>query len=270
MKIYLILFLLLFCGQVFGQKVVGRGTANQIAGGNEKGWTSDFKFGHNPDVDTGSDPETMWETGGVYLVFPDDSTMDIVSSSTDDDAGGTGAITVRIFGVDSSFARNQEDVTLNGTTEVTLANKYRVIYRVVVLTAGSGDTNAGALTIATTTATGARTLCTVGADDGQSHIAVFPVAAGEEAFVYSWGFSQLTAAVDATLHLMVYRVNAGNDGVWNVRDTSHSRVTGTTAVQRDFMPTPLMIAGPAIIKIEIFFTDTDNGNFTGHFMVLYR
>ena len=267
---YLFLFVFLFTGSLFGQQIIGKHTGLRVADGKETNWSGIYKFGHNPDVDTGSDPETLWETGGVYLVFPDDSSMDIVSSSAADDAGSTGAITVRIFGVDSSFVRNQEDIILNGQTEVVLANKYRVIYRAVVLTAGTGDTNAGALTIATTTASGAKTLLTVAAAEAQSQIGVFPVAAGERAFIMNWGFSQKTASVDLELELMVYRVDDTNGGVWNTIDLNHSRVTGNSAGYRNWSDFPQLIVGPAIIKIEIIETSTDNADVSGHFTILYR
>jgi hypothetical protein len=110
------------------------------------------KFGRNPDVDAAED---IWDGGGDYTGFPTSTleTVTVISSSTNDAAAGTGARTMRIFGLDGSFNQIQEDLILNGTSGVTSVNTYRRIYRAFVLTAGSGNYNAGTLTIRHTTTT---------------------------------------------------------------------------------------------------------------------
>lgn len=259
---FLLLFMFL-ATQAFGQQVIGKHTGQWVSAGKETNWSGDFKFGHNPDVDTGTDPEDIWETGGTFTVFPDDSTVDVVSTSTSDDTSGTGALTVRIFGVDSSFARIQEDVGLGGTDAVELTNSYRLIYRVIVLTAGSGATNAGTITF---DSPGNVTMLTVAIGDAQSQTSIFPISTNETAFLYCWGISNLTASADLTADLMVYNVTGG---VWNVKDSNHSRVTGTSAPHRERTIFPQKIDGPAILKITVT-TDTDETDVIGHYSILYQ
>lgn len=79
-------------------------------------------------------------------------TMDVVSSSTADDLGGTGANTIFIIGVDNDYAEISEMLNMDGTTTVVTANSYLFINRVYVVFAGSGETNAGNITLTATTA----------------------------------------------------------------------------------------------------------------------
>lgn len=71
----------------------------------------------------------------------------ISSNSANDAAAGQGARTVFITGVDASGDLAEEFVTMNGTTDVTLANSYKFINRVEVVTAGTSYTNVGNLII---------------------------------------------------------------------------------------------------------------------------
>lgn len=262
MKKLLILPFILFCSQVYGQQIIGKHTPIHIADSKENNWTGYFAFGQNPVISTGTDPEDIWETGGTLTLFSDDSTITIVSSSTDDDTSGTGALTIQIFGVDSSYARKSETISLGGTDAVTLVNTYRAIYRAVVLTAGSGLTNAGALTITSP----AVTMLTVVAGDAQSQKALFVVAAGETAFIYSWGIDNLTASADLIARLLVYNESGT---VWNEIDQLRSIRDGTSQPFRDMSLFPYKISGGALIKITVI-TDQDNADVAGHFTVLYR
>ena len=62
------------------------------------------KFGHNLDIDTDSDPETIWSTGGLY-VFPSSAdTLKIISNDVDDNGTGTtGALTIKVQGLDANY-----------------------------------------------------------------------------------------------------------------------------------------------------------------------
>ena len=50
------------------------------------------KFGRNSEIDTATDPEDIWNGGGLYTGFPDGAaeTIDVFSSSILDDDGNTG------------------------------------------------------------------------------------------------------------------------------------------------------------------------------------
>lgn len=69
--------------------------------------------------------------------------LDFSSSSVADAAAGTGARTVRIYGLDFAGNPLTENVTLNGQTKVTSAKSFWRVFGAKVLTAGTGRVNAG-------------------------------------------------------------------------------------------------------------------------------
>lgn len=89
--------------------------------------------------------EVMWGESAVYTPKLVAITSPICeSSSANDAAAGTGARTISVTGVNTSFARFTETVTLNGTTSVAMATaNIMFIDKITVATAGSGLVNAG-------------------------------------------------------------------------------------------------------------------------------
>lgn len=63
----------------------------EVARGNysEDGWDISTKFGRNPDIDTGSTPEDMWNGGGEYTGFNATGNENIEINSTDANDTGT-------------------------------------------------------------------------------------------------------------------------------------------------------------------------------------
>jgi len=108
-------------------------------------------FGFNPDVDTAE--ETVWPIDGILGHPPSPTVMTISSSSTNDAAAGTGARTLLIEGVNGTGGLVTEIVTLDGQTAVNTVNTYDAIERMVVLTVGSGGSNAGIIYAGTGTVT---------------------------------------------------------------------------------------------------------------------
>ena len=70
------------------------------------------KFGRNPDIDTGTDPEDVWEFGGLYT-FPDNSGEQMYISSS----SGSDTETIHIEGLDSNFNRKTVNIQLSGQTK---------------------------------------------------------------------------------------------------------------------------------------------------------
>ena len=95
---------------------------------------------------TGTSANPVWGVGGgtAYVQLTTGTALEAVSSSANDASAGTGARTILITGVDSSYLPFKETVTLNGVTPVALANTSVIaINSAKVLTSGSGLTNAG-------------------------------------------------------------------------------------------------------------------------------
>lgn len=127
-----------------------------IATGLFDGFSIVNKLGENPDVDSGTTPEDIWEGGGVYTGFPTSGaeTLEVFSSSASDTAAGAGARTLRLIGLDADWNVQSETVTLNGTTPVTTVGTYRRCHTAAILTSGSATAfNVGTITIRHSTTT---------------------------------------------------------------------------------------------------------------------
>lgn len=125
----------------------------------------------------GASFETLWAEGGVYPNVTTTETLDIVSDSTNDDAGGTGALLLSVDGLNSAGVEISETVAMDGTTPVTTTASFSYLHRLVVLTAGSALTNVGKITA--TNSTSAQTLGTVLADLGITQQLPYKVPAGK-------------------------------------------------------------------------------------------
>jgi len=104
--------------------------------------------GVNPNV--GKTFETVWDIGGTYTAPTGAETWEIVSDSTDDDGSptGTGAQSIIITGLDTSYVAQTEIVTLNGTTPVvTTRTDWFRPRSIVVIASGSNKSNVGTITL---------------------------------------------------------------------------------------------------------------------------
>lgn len=124
----------------------------RIAAGKVPGATAIYLQGLNGTPTTTF--ETLWPESNAYTFLTTNfSTPYIASSDANDTSAGTGARTVTISGVDSTYAVKTETLSLNGQTSVNLVNSYIAINSMVVATAGSGGVPAGVIRIGTGTNT---------------------------------------------------------------------------------------------------------------------
>ena len=150
------------------------------------GIRSEEIFGRNPEVDTNTDPEDIFEGGGDYTGQPTSTTpqtIEVLSGSANDTSAGTGARTIRVTGLatSTSTAYTTEDVTMNGTTVVTLAGTFYRIIRADILTAGTGQTNAGVITVRNNGATATYAAMPVGT--GRTNVFAYTVPSGEDCLI---------------------------------------------------------------------------------------
>lgn len=187
----------------------------RITLGLEAGYENGLKFGRNEEIDTTTDPEDVWDGGGIYTGFPTGAPelVTATSSSTDDVlTTGTGAWTIRIFGLktSSSTAYESEDIDLDGTNLVDSVNTWYRINRVKVIDAGSGGVNAGNISIAHKTTT-ANIFAVVPATYNQSQVACLTVPTGVTMLVNSINISLTRlsgAAGSATIVVYVREPNS--------------------------------------------------------------
>ena len=135
------------------------------------GWRRYRKFGMNPSCDTGT--EDVWAAGGTRAIVATAGTVSVVSDSVADDVGSTGATSITIEGLDSTYTEISETVALDGTTPVVTTASFFRIHRAYIASAGTGRTNAGNITFTLDGGTQAY----IEATEGQTHITQYTVPA---------------------------------------------------------------------------------------------
>ena len=162
----------------------------EIEKGNIPGHRSVSMFGHNQDVDSAA-PEDVWINGGVLTRLTSAETMNIVSTSADDDGdpAGAGARTVEITGLDNDYRRISEIVTMNGTTNVLTKHSYLRVSGMVVKTADPTATNTNAGLITATASSAATAQAGIGAAMGLAHKIHYTVPADCDAYLYKVGLN---------------------------------------------------------------------------------
>lgn len=94
-------------------------------------------YGANDDIDTSTAPEDI-KAGGGRFVWPQAAEpLSIVSTSANDTAGSSGAVTVLLRGLDASWNLITETINLNGLTPVITANNYIRLNDCRVVAAGT-------------------------------------------------------------------------------------------------------------------------------------
>lgn len=166
------------------------------------------KFGHNSDVN-GTFVD-IWTPGGVLSRLSSAETMDIASTSTADDVGGTGAITIRVEGVANDWSILSEDITLDGTTTVTTSNSFLRINRMYIISSGTGQVNAGNITA--TASTAATVQARIDADVGQTEKTQYAVPLGYRVFATEL---QVNGAEQASMEGILV-ANTNNEG-WRTK-----------------------------------------------------
>jgi hypothetical protein len=143
-------------------------------------------IGHNPDVDTGTVPESLWHVGGVYSFRSAAAICEVVSSDTADDGSpaGTGAWAITIEGLDADYLEVSETITLNGTSAVDGTVEFLRINKAYVTGVGSGGVNAGNITIRDNGAGTTRGY--IAAGEGISDTMVYTVPADHTLLLDGW------------------------------------------------------------------------------------
>lgn len=149
-----------------------------------------YATGGNADVDITSVPEDIWNAGGAYPLPTAAAALEVVSSSANDAAAGTGLRTMLVQGLDSNYAEIQETVTLNGTSAVALSNQYLRLNAAIILSAGSGNVNAGTITLRESG--GGTTRGSIAAGYGLMRQCVYTVPAGYSMAVIQADLSVVT------------------------------------------------------------------------------
>jgi len=183
---------------------------SSVSMGDVPGQEAQSVLGTNPNVS--ATEEDLWDVGGS-LVYPTAAeTWEIVSDNTADTSAGTGARTVLVQCLDDEYNELDEILTLNGTTPVTFVGTDAFRFRrALVLTAGSGNINAGNITIRVASAGANRGRVLAG--NGNSLDGHYTVPAGKTAFLV-FVYSNINKNDDGEVML---KSTLGDAGIFSIR-----------------------------------------------------
>jgi hypothetical protein len=228
----------------------------EVALGRRQGYTLWNKFGYNADIDSGA-TETYWSVGGTFTRIASAETLDIVSTSTDDDGSpaGTGANSIVVYGVDENWEEQIEIVTLNGTTAVTTTNSWLGVNRMSIYLAGSQKKNVG--TITATATTELTTQAQIPAGLGTTQHAFFFVPAGHTVLM-DWLYITLTKNAGGSQPILTTKG-------WVTSEVSNARyevfrdyINGDTENHTDLLPSqPFVVGEKSLFELE---GSTDQNN----------
>lgn len=230
-----------------------------VARGLVDGHTAVRKFGRNDDIDTTSDPEDIWAGGGDRVYLTSAETIDVASTSANDDAAGTHARTVVLQGLNSAYEPISETITLDGTSTVTSSNSYLRINRAYVASTGNQDnSNDGDITFDPTTSGSGSRQAFIGSGDGQTLIAHYTVPAGRTAYMVGGQLSITSSSGSSGVKEGQARLwKRPENGAWRIQSQFTARSDGTSIAPDINFSIPLIFEEKTDIK---WTGEVDNNN----------
>ena len=172
------------------------------------------KFGRNPSI--GGAPETIWMQGGVYTYLTSPSTVYVSSDNGNDTAGGTGARTVTVQGLDVNYNSVEETLTVGGSVSTV---EFLRVFRAFVVEAGSVGTNVGEVLVSTGAGGGGTVLADIGTIGtgstfglGQTQLSLYTIPANCTGYLTTWNVGVGTYNSSATVSLYTRVYDNGNSG----------------------------------------------------------
>lgn len=218
-----------------------------ISRGKVPGFFVIHKFGRNPQIDTNTDPEDIWDGGGIWVAPTQARIHQIVSSSAEDGAGAlTGALTLRILALDSKYKRVQEDLTLNGQSNVSTVRAYTMIYRILILTAGSNGSNVG--TITATADTDGTVTAQINPTNNQTGMAIYQIPSNMKGYMTNFYGSLADSGgigANVDLQMLVQPYN----GVFQVKQF-HGLVAAGSAHFNHIFPVHFPLDALSTVKMQ--------------------
>ena len=155
----------------------------EVNKGNVAGHTLIHKFGRN--ALAGTSNEDVRYGGGTLTPLTAATTIEAISASANDTSAGSGARTIKIWGVDINFAEVEATITMNGTTVTTAtAQTFLRVNKARVITTGTYDVaNDGDITIRVVSA--GATQIVIEAGTGVSQTTHYTIPAGKTGY-FNW------------------------------------------------------------------------------------
>lgn len=214
------------------------------------------KFGRSKDVD--SHDTDIWDgavagDAGDKWVAPTAARIHtIVSNSINDDGSpvGTGARTIKIYGLTSwDTEEESETVIMNGTTGVLTTKAYVIIHRMKVITSGSEGPNVGVITA--TALTDGTITAEIVEMEGQTQMAIYGIPSTQNAYMTSYYSSAIKASSSLAVKIGLLVNTEPDDNILSflIKHTIGLATEGSSYIKHGFKPY-FGISGPAIIKIN--------------------
>ncbi len=234
-----------------------------IPNGDIAGHSAINKYGRNGEVDNGVTAD-VWDggsTGNVSLIWvaPTQARVhDLASTSASDNATGSGARTLDVFGLTSwNSAETSETLSMSGTSNVATANSYVIVHRLLVMTKGATSANVG--TITATARTDNTVTAQIQPNAGQTQMAILGVPSTQTIYMTTFYLSLLrrNATGGLDMELLVNQEPDAQLTTFVVKHTIGLFGSGSSHAQHFYSPYKTF-EGPAIIKIQTTSSANDN------------
>lgn len=213
--------------------------------------TTNHKFGVNPDIDTGTDPETIWSAGGEYPWSALDTAQVLYVVVTN--SGDTGTITVE--GLDENWNAVSEDINSTGAATYVTTNLFKRVFR--VLFTDANDNNIGIITVRTASASGT-IVAQIDPDVSQSLMAIYSVPVGHTAYIRA-----LELTVDSNKVARFRLRSSENEGAWRVKHVAEMQ----GIYVRDFT-VPLIMKEKTDIDFLVLEVEQNNTSVSANFSIV--
>jgi hypothetical protein len=190
------------------------------------------EYGRNPDIDITTTYEDLWNGGGVYpgTNVTTAEIVQIFSSVSSDNATGTGARTIELIGLNSSYDEITENITMNGVNIVNSTKSYIRLQHAKVLTSGSAETNKGDITVRQSITT-ANIFCKMPTGYGHTMVMVYTVPRGYNLCLNSYTMSLSSKnSGNVQVRLLAKPYNQ----TWYVLAENGLYTSGNSFIQREF------------------------------------
>ena len=241
----------------------------EVSRGSISGAVRVHKFGYNPDIDTGTDPEDVWDYGTLYPFLAAAATLYASSSS------GSDTFEFTVQGLDADWNEQEAVVTLTGQDQVALPGTWIRVNRCFndTGTAAVGDVyiaeqSLGGDLVGGVPQTATKVKAKVGVGNEQTLMCVYSVPAGKTLFLYHWYLSVMglgggtwlsgNSALDAGLFVR----NFGK--VFRIKERVGVINKGDTIFDHHYQ-FPELIPQKSDVVIRVIATTTDDAQVSAEF-----
>ena len=253
--------------RTFDELIPGGNFNLNIARGKVPGYSVIHKFGHNPSITTATDPEDIWDGGGIWVAPTQARIHQLTSTSAEDGAVGlTGALTMQVQGLDRGFNLQEETLILNGQANVPTKFLHIMIHRMFILTAGSTGWNVGDITA--TADTDGTVTAQINAQNNQTGMALYQIASGAKGYMTNF-YGSLADSQGGGANVDIEMIVKPFGGVNNVKQF-HGLVAAGAAHFNHLFPVPMEIEGKAIVKMRVKTTSATAVVSAGYDLILIK